>query len=128
MLEKLCEVDKCVSQIDLRIRRARQALIRDIFLKCIHSVLSVTFLSLFHTNTHKYENYSTYHAYWFLSSMYLLNWLIRVHAICSSTYMYMKNVTDVTCWLSQTTDISKYFVWIKRVACNYFLNTIHYLL
>ena len=25
--------------------------------------------------------------------------------------MYMKNVNDVTGWLSQTTDISKYFVW-----------------
>ena len=43
--------------------------------------------------------------------MYLHNWLIHVHAICSSTYMYMKNVNDVTGWLSQTTDISKYFVW-----------------
>ena len=31
VLEKLCEVDKCVSQIDLRKRRARQALITDIF-------------------------------------------------------------------------------------------------
>ena len=25
--------------------------------------------------------------------------------------MYMKNVNDVTGWLSQTTDISKYFDW-----------------
>ena len=49
--------------------------------------------------------------YWFPSGMYLHNWLIHVHAICSSTYMYMKNVNDVTGWLSQTTDISKYFVW-----------------
>ena len=39
------------------------------------------------------------------------NWLIHVHAIYSSKYMYMKNVNDVTGWLSQTTDISKYFVW-----------------
>ena len=31
VLEKLYEVDKCVSQIDLRKRRARQALITDIF-------------------------------------------------------------------------------------------------
>ena len=29
--EKLCEVDKCVSQIDLRKWRARQTLITDIF-------------------------------------------------------------------------------------------------
>ena len=57
VLEKLCEVEKCVSQIDLRKQHARQALITDIFLKCIHSVLSVTFLSLFHTHTHKYANY-----------------------------------------------------------------------
>ena len=71
----------CVSQIDLRKRCARQALITDIFLECI------------------------------LSGMYLHNWLILVHAICSSTYMYMKNVNDVTGWLYQTTDISKYFVW-----------------
>ena len=60
--------------------------------------------------------------YWFLSGMYLHNWLIQIHAICSSTYMYMKNVNDVTGWLSQTTDIWKYFVSvpldfeIKRVA------------
>ena len=56
VLEKLYEVDKCVSQIDLRKRRARQALITDIFLECIHSVLSVTFL-LFHIHTHKYANH-----------------------------------------------------------------------
>ena len=49
--------------------------------------------------------------YSFLSGGYLHSWLIHVHAICSSTYMYMKNVNDVTGWLSQTTDISKYFVW-----------------
>ena len=65
-------------------------------------------LSLFHSHTHKYANYSTY---WFPSSMYLHNWLIHVHAICSSTNMYMKNENDVTGWLSQTTDISKYFIW-----------------
>ena len=67
-------------------------------------------LSLFHTHTHIYANYSTY---WFPSSTYLHNWLIHIHihAICSSTYMYMKNVYDVTDWLSQTTDISKYSVW-----------------
>ena len=47
----------CVSQIDLRKRRARQALITDIVLECIHSVLSVTFLSLVHTHAHKYANY-----------------------------------------------------------------------
>ena len=60
--------------------------------------------------------------YWFLSSGYLHNWLIHVHAICSSTYMYMKNVNGVTGWLSQTTDSSKYLSGpldfeIKRVAC-----------
>ena len=31
VLEKLCQVDKYVSQIDLRIWRAKQALITDIF-------------------------------------------------------------------------------------------------
>ena len=107
MLEKLCEVDKCVSQTDLRKRHARQALITDIFLECIHSVLLVTFLSLFHTHTHKYAKYFLI----LVSGMYLHNWLIHVHVICSSTYVYMKNVNDVTDWLSQTTDISKYFVW-----------------
>ena len=56
MLEKLCEVDG-VSQIDLRKWRARQALITDIFLESIHSVFSVTFLSLVYTHTHKYANY-----------------------------------------------------------------------
>ena len=56
VLEKLCEVDKYVSQIDLRKQHARQALITDSFLKCIHSVLSVTFLSLFHIHTQKYAN------------------------------------------------------------------------
>ena len=76
--------------------------------ECIHSMLSVTFLSLVHTHTHKYANYFTY---WFLSGMYLHNWLIHVHVICSSTYMYMKNVNDVTGWLSQTTDIAKYIIW-----------------
>ena len=95
----------CVSQIDLRKRRALQTLITDICLECIHSVLSVTFFSLVHTNM---KIISTN---WFPSGMYLHNWLIHVHAICSSTYMYMKNVNDVTGWLSQTTDISKYFVW-----------------
>ena len=57
VLEKLCEVDKCISQIDLRKWHARQALIKDIFLECIHSVLSMTFLSLFRTHSHKYANY-----------------------------------------------------------------------
>ena len=47
----------CASQIDLRKRRAIQALITDIFLECIHSVLSVTFLSLDHTHRHKCANY-----------------------------------------------------------------------
>ena len=47
--------------------------------------------------------------YWFLSSMYLHNWLIRVHSSWSSTYM--KKMNNVTDWISQTTDISKYFVW-----------------
>ena len=50
-------------------------------------------------------------SYWFLSGGYLHNWLIHVHAICSSTHMYMKNVNDVTGWLSQTIGILKYFVW-----------------
>ena len=109
VVEKLCEVDKCVSQINFRKSRARQALIRTIFLEMYiqYSVLSVTFL-LFHIHTHKYANY--FHIFvslWW----YLHNWLIHVHVICSSTYMYMKNVNDVTGWLSQTTDISKYFVW-----------------
>ena len=49
--------------------------------------------------------------YWFLSGGYLHNWLIHVHAMCSATNMYMKNVNDVTGLLSQTTDISTYFVW-----------------
>ena len=103
VLEKLYEVDKCVSQINFRKWRARQALITDIFLECIHSVLSVTFL-LFHIHTHKYANH-------LIGVSLVHNWLIHVHAICSSTYMYMENVNDVTGWLSQTTDISKYFVW-----------------
>ena len=54
--EKLCEDDKCVSQIDSRKWRARQTMITDIFLECIHNVLSVTFL-LFHIHTHKCVNY-----------------------------------------------------------------------
>ena len=54
VLEKLCEVDKCVSQTDLRKQCSRQALIMHFFLECIHSVLWATFLSVFHTHTHKY--------------------------------------------------------------------------
>ena len=50
---------------------------------------SFVFWSLFHTHTHKYANYSTY---WFPSGMYLHNWLIHVHAIWSSIYMYMSQV------------------------------------
>ena len=77
------------------------------------SVLWVTFLSLVHIHTHKYANY--FHilvSLWYVFGISQNhNWLIHVHAICSSTYMYMKNVNDATGWLSQTTDISKYFVW-----------------
>ena len=98
----------CVSQIDLRKRRARQALITDIFRMYTQCAIGdISFFSS-HPYTQIMQIISTY---WFLSGMYLHNWLIHVHAICSSTYMYMKNVNDVTGWLSQTTDISKYFVW-----------------
>ena len=109
VLEKLCEVDKCVSQINLRKWRARQALITDNFLECIHSTVCYQWHFFYFTSI--LTNMQIISTYSFLSSGYLHNWLILVHAICSSTYMYMKNVNDVTGWLSQTTDISKYFVW-----------------
>ena len=54
--------------------------------------------------SHPYTNIQIISKFWFLSGMYLHNWLIP-----SSTYM--KKVNDVTGWLSQTTDISKYFIW-----------------
>ena len=40
MLEKLCQVDKCVSQIDLRKQRAKQALIVDDFRMCKQCAIS----------------------------------------------------------------------------------------
>ena len=70
----------------------------NIVLDCINSVLSVTFFS------HPYTNIQITSKYWFLSGVYLHNWLIH-----SSTYM--KKVNDITCWLSQSTHILKYFVW-----------------
>ena len=109
VLEKLCEVDKCVSQIDLRKRRAKQALITDNVLGCIHNTVCYRWHFFHFTSIH--INMQIISTYSFLSGGYLHNWLIHVHAIYSSTYMYMKNVNDVTGWLSQTTDISKYFVW-----------------
>ena len=79
------------------------------YIKANSSVFCLYFTPI-HTNM---QIISTY---WFLSGMYLHNWLIHVHAIYSSTYMYMKNLNDNTCWLSQTTDISKYFVWSPGLA------------
>ena len=54
--------------------------------------------------SHPYTNMQIISKYWFLSGMYLHNWLKH-----SSTYM--KKVNDVTGWLTLTTGISKYFVW-----------------
>ena len=57
--------------------------------------------------------------------MYLHNWLIHVHAICSSTYMYMKNVNDVTVGylkllISRSILSGPLDFEIKRVACTNF--------
>ena len=106
--EKVWKVDKCVSQIDLRKQRARRAMITDIFFRMYTqcAISDISFISHPYTQICKFIS-----IYWFLSGGYLHNWLIHAHAICSSTYMYMKNVNDVTGWLSQTTDISKYFIW-----------------
>ena len=62
-------------------------------------------MTLFHTHIHKYAIMQIISKYWLLFSMYLHNYCLTQ----SSTYM--KKVNDVTGWLSQTTDISKYFVW-----------------
>ena len=107
MLEKLCEVDKCVSQIDLRKWHARQVLITDIF----SDVYTVCYRWHFFYFTSIHTNMQIISTYWFLAGGYLHNWLIHEHVICISSYMYMKNVNDLTGWLSQTTDISKDFVW-----------------
>ena len=74
-----------VSQIDLRKRRARQALITDIFLRMYThcAICDISFISHPYTQICK-------SSYWYPSGGYLHNWLIHVHAICSSTYMYMK--------------------------------------
>ena len=93
VLKKLCRVDKCLSQIDLRKCRARQAFVR-MYKQCAMSDIV----------SHPYTIMQIISNYWFLSGKYLHNRLTH-----SSTYM--KKVNDVTGWLSQTTDISKYFVW-----------------
>ena len=101
VLEKLYEVDKCVSQIELRTAIDHRHFFR-MYTQC--AICDISFISLPYTQICKSSD-------WYPSGGYLHNWLIHVHAICSSTYMYMKNVNDVKGWISQTTDISKYFVW-----------------
>ena len=116
VLEKLCEVDVCFTNrleetacktgIDHGrfFRMYTQYVIRDISFTPIHTHMQVI---------------STY---WFLSGGYLHNWLIHVHAICSSTYMYMKNVNDVTGGylkplISRSILSGPLDFEIKRVAC-----------
>ena len=93
VLEKLCQVDVCFTNrleetackmgIDHRpfLRMYKQCVVSDIFF----------------TPIHKYANY-----FQILVSL----WYVFIH---SSTYI--KKVNDITGWLSQTTDTSKYFVW-----------------
>ena len=91
MLEKLCQVDKCVSQIDLRKRRAKQALITDVF--GMYKQCAISDISKFNSSD-------------------LLSCKLKFHI--------HEKVNDVTDWLSQFIDISKYFVWYPELKENRF--------
>ena len=116
VLEKLCEVDKCVSQTDLRKRSARQALITDNVLGCIHSVLSVTFLS-FHIHTHEYANY--FHI--FVSLRWVFVQLANMRSVVPHTCTWKMWLTSQVGYLklliSRSILSGPLDFEIKRVAC-----------
>ena len=97
MLEQLCEVDKCVSQTDLRKRRAKQALVMDMFLECIHSVLSVTFLSLILTKWQMRRLCATCsHPYTQICKLFPHIGFSLVCFCITGWYMYMRSVIPHT--------------------------------
>ena len=76
VLEKLCEVDVCFTN-RLEETACKTGIDHRHFLECIHSVLSVTFLSLLHTHTHEYANY--------------------FHILVSLLYVFAKLANTCTC-------------------------------
>ena len=82
------------------------------FLECIHSVLSVTFL-LFHIHTHKYANH-------LIGVSLVHNWLIHVHAICSSTsrkLLRIKVTPDLHLTYSKNGGNLGLVLKMKNIAC-----------